>query len=252
MTRETRRQLPALRARARAWRRRGATYTEICSRLGIIPKGTLAYWFKDVHLNGAQQARIQAKILASAARGRPLSRIAWAKKIEEWKEVHRQRAAQFVSTLDVSPSFSKLACAMFYLAEGQKYPATRCLGFSNSDPAIIRLFLALLRTAFPLLDESKFRCRVSRRYDQDYRKLTAYWSRVTEIPRRHFFQSKADLRTIGKPTKRAGYQGVCVVYYTDVNMQYELQAIGEALGKLVEQTGIEPVASSMPSMRSPG
>ncbi len=250
MMRKTRQQLPALRARARTLRQRGYTYTEICSRLGVIPQSTLAYWFKDVHLNGAQQARIRAKVLVNAARARPLARAAWAKKMERWKDAHRQRAAQFVEGLDDSQSLAKLACAMLYLAEGQKYPGTRHLGFSNSDPTIIRLFLALLRTAFPL-DESKFRCRVCRRYDQDYQQLISYWSGVTGIIGTRFFKSKPDPRTVGKPTQQAGYHGVCVVYYLDVNMQYELQAIGEAFGKLVEQRGIEPLTSTLPVLRSP-
>ena len=107
-----------------------------------------------------------------------------------------------------------------------------------------------LRANFPI-DESKLRCRVGRRWDQNYERLTRYWSNITAIPARSFFQSKPDPRTRGKPTLRKEYHGVCVVYYLDVNVQYELQAIGEAMMEMVEQRGIEPLTPTMPSWCSP-
>ena len=236
MSRASQHPRAALRTYARALRRRGYTYSEICAKLGTVPNGTLAYWFNDIHLNGTHQARIRAKIVASAARGRPLARMAWAKKVGQWKAIRERQATVFVRSLRNLPSAARLACAMLYMAEGQQYPATRHLGFSNSKPAIVALFLALLRKSFDL-DEAKFRCRVSRRYDQDYQELVSHWSRVTSIPSTRFFKSKPDPRTRGKPTTQVQYRGVCVVYYLDVNVQYTLQAIGEAFGRLVEQEG---------------
>ena len=207
-----------VRVHARSLRQHGWTYTEICRKLGMIPKATLANWFQDIASSPEQQNRIQAKILRSAAQGRPLARQMLAEKLEQWKTDKRRRADDFIDSLALTSAMTKLACALLYLAEGQKYPASRFLGFSNTNPGIIRLFLQLLRASFPI-NESRFRCRISRRCDQDYEPLKAYWSSVTGIPTSRFFQSKADPRTQGKPTRRENYRGVCAVYYTDVNIQ---------------------------------
>ena len=249
MARQIRQYSEATRRQAHALRRRGYTYTEICAKLGTVPKGTLAGWFKGIRLNSEQQARIRAKIVASGARGRPLARQVLQAKLETWKSSKRHAAQTFVKAIQIVPELAKLACALLYLAEGHKYPASKYLGFSNTDPTIIRLFLELFRSSFQV-EESKFRCRVSRRHDQDYRVLKEYWSKVTQIPVERFFRSKADQRTRGKRTVKEEYRGVCVVYYCNVNFQYELQAIGEAFMELVEQRGIEPRASTMPSWRS--
>ncbi len=256
MTRSARPQRPMLRVRARTLRQRGYTYTEICSRLGTIPQGTLAYWFKDVHLNEAQQARIHAKIAASAAKARPFARMAWAKKMQRWRTGIEQRAKPFGFLPYTDPMIGKLVCGIMYICEGGKYPVNQTVYFGNTDPLMIKTFLKLLRRYYHI-DEQRLRGRVMHRWDQNGQSLQRYWSRVTKIPLRQFYQSYADKRTRGKPTQKRGYKGVCSIQYGDTNIQYELQSIGNAVlqakenGKKMEQTGIEPVASTMPLSRSP-
>ena len=119
---------------------------------------------------------------------------------------------------------------MIYLCEGGKYPLTRQLTFGNSDPEMIRFFLELLRRWFGV-DESKFRCRVIHRCDQNGEDLKKFWSELTRIPLKQFYRSYADKRTLDKPTKKEAYKGVCAVMYFDTGLQFELQAIGEAILK---------------------
>ena len=118
-----------------------------------------------------------------------------------------------------------------YLCEGGKYPSSRHLTFGNTDPAMIKTFLTLLRQHYEIA-ESKFRVRVMHRWDQDGAALRRYWSRVTGIPLRQFYRSYADRRTKGTPTRKYTYKGVCSVQYGDTTTQYELQAIGEAVLKM--------------------
>ena len=221
---------PVIRARARALRQRGYTHAEICARLGQIPKATLAGWLKDIYLDRQQQQRIHRKIIASAAKGRPLARVAWAKKMARWRRQIETRARPFGTLPFLHPTIGKLVCGIMYLCEGGKYPASRQLMFGNTNPALIRTFLTFLRQYYQV-DEGKLRARVIHRWDQKGLLLKAYWSRVTRIPRSQFYPSYADKRTKGIPTRKHDYRGVCCVQYGDTNLQYELQAIGEAVLK---------------------
>ena len=222
---------PSTRARATALRRQGYTYTEICGELGRpIPKGTLSYWFKDIHLTPQQQDRIRAKINACGVQGRPLASEAWAKKIAQWREEIETRVKSFGRLPYTDPMIGKLVCGIMYVCEGGKYPSSRHLSFGNTDPNMIVAFLALLRRWYAL-DERKFRVRVMHRWDQDGTKLNHYWSQLTGIPLERFHRNYADARTRGKPTGRLSYRGICSIQYFDTSLQYELQAIGQAVIK---------------------
>ena len=126
----------------------------------------------------------------------------------------------------------KLACGLLYLCEGSKYPSTRCLAFGNSDPAIIKAFLNLLRKYFHIR-ENKLRCRITPRWDQNIDELQSFWSNITKIPLGKFYKTISDKRTKGKVTAKKDYRGVCVIYYCDTSLQFELQSIGETIIKAI-------------------
>ena len=242
----------SIRTLAKSLRQQGLTHTEICQRIGAVPQATLSYWLRGIQLNGQHKARIDAKILASAAAGRPLARLAWARKVQRWREQIDARVLPVAEALSDHPGMRKLICGIMYLCEGAKYPTSQQVMFGNTDPAMIGAFLTLLRTCY-LIDERKLRVRVMRRWDQDGEELKRYWSTLTQVPLDQFYPAYADKRTRGIATRKTGYRGVCCIQYPDVSLQYELQAIGAAVVKriLVEQRGIEPRASTMPLSRSP-
>jgi len=76
---------------------------------------------------------------------------------------------------------AKIALAMLYLGEGSKNPKRGSLMFGNSDPLVMSLFLDLLKYCYEI-DESKFRCTLQCRADQNIEELEDFWSRVTRIP----------------------------------------------------------------------
>ena len=119
---------------------------------------------------------------------------------------------------------------MMYVCEGGKCPSSRHLSFGNTDPEMITEFLTLLRR-WHTIDERKLRIKVMRRWDQDGATLNHYWSRITGVPIDQFHRSYADARTRGKPTGRLDYRDVCSIQYFDTSLQYELQAIGQAVIK---------------------
>ena len=231
MARQLRAYPPATRARARFLRQQGRTHAEICAQLGDIPQATLSYWLRGISLNALQQQRIQAKIIASAARGRPLALAAWTRKIVRWQKTIRARVKMFSTWPYADEKLGKLVLGIMYFCEGAKYPSSRHLIFGNTDPHVLRAFLALLRRHYPI-DERRLRARVMHRWDQEGVVLQKYWSRVIGIPVRQFYRSYADRRTKDSPTLRRNYRGVCAVEYGNTNIQYELQAIAEAVWRM--------------------
>ncbi len=115
----------SLRGQARRLRQQGFTYTEITQQLGSVPKGTLSGWFKDLRLTASQQARIEGKILAAGAQGRPLARAAWARKITAWQKDIEDRVSPLAALPYDHLHIGKLVCSIMYLCEGGKYRSSR-------------------------------------------------------------------------------------------------------------------------------
>ncbi len=207
----------------------GWSLGEISLKMGI-PKSTILGWVRDICLSEKQKGRIKQKIIASGAIGRPLAVKANREKIEKWKEGIREEVKHFGRLAQQSPKISKLICGILYLCEGAKYPSTRGLIFINSDPTVIQCFLNLLRRFFNI-KEDKLRCQVMYRWDQDNKKLKRYWSNITGIPLKQFFNNKPDIRTKGKPTRKINYKGVCGIQYSDTSLQFTLQSIREVIVK---------------------
>jgi len=216
-----------IKEKARSLRKQGWSLGEISQNLSI-PKNTLSGWVKEIRLTEKQKQRIKKKEIISAAKGRILAAKVLKQKLENWKESIRKRTRQFSKMPFKNAKTGKLTCGILYACEGSKYPSTRCLSFANSDPKMIKFFLTMLREYFDI-DEKKFRCRIQQRYDQNSDKLKRFWSSVTRIPLGQFYKNYADKRTEGKLTAKKDYKGVCTLQYFNTNLQFELQAIGEAV-----------------------
>ncbi|MDP2924205.1 MAG: hypothetical protein Q8O30_10885 [Candidatus Omnitrophota bacterium] len=227
-----------IKEKARQLRKRGWSLGEINQKLNI-PKNTLSGWVKEIKLTKKQKRRIKQKEITSAAQGRILAAKLSIQKLTLWKNTIRKRVAHFGKIPFENQEIGKLICGMIYLCEGAKYPSTRCLTFSNTDPKMIQFFLTILRSYFKI-DEKKFRCRIQYRYDQNPEKLMKFWSWLTKIPLKQFYKAYSDKRTKNKPTTKKGYKGVCGLQYFDTSLQFELQSIGEAVINYNLKINMEP------------
>ncbi|KKU35227.1 MAG: hypothetical protein UX85_C0003G0154 [Candidatus Beckwithbacteria bacterium GW2011_GWB1_47_15] len=215
--------------KARKLRTGGRTYSEINAQLGVnVPKSTYNFWFKDLILPESYYKRIEK-----------LNKKNFSKAIRAAQKINREKLMARIDRLRgknkhlvgrIDKQTGKLLLAMLYLCEGNKYPSHQALRFGSSHPAMLRLFIALLRSCFRL-DENKIRGELQCRADQDTRKLQKFWSKVTGISLSRFYPARIDKRTINKPTKKRDYKGVFVVNYFDVEVQLELQLLGEYLGE---------------------
>ncbi|MFA5208185.1 MAG: hypothetical protein WC428_06095 [Candidatus Paceibacterota bacterium] len=202
-------------------RKKGNTYNEIISKLKvIIPKGTLSSWCRDIPLPHEYKAKLKKLNNEALIKARicsiETSKIVRRKELEM---IHSENVP-LIKTIK-NKDVAKIALAMLYLGEGRKDRKRGSLLFGNSEPMVISLFLYLLRLVYDI-DEKKFRCTVQCRADQNTKTLEKLWSEITKIPLSQFYKTRIDPRTIGKPTKKLDYKGVCCIDYFSSKVFAEL------------------------------
>ena len=176
-------------------RKNGKTFSEIRAILkSDIPKSTLSYWCRNVSLPDYYKDKICKIVKESGERGRLIA-----------VAVNKAKREKYLSSL-----FQKNRYLLYKL--------------KNKDPKIISLFLVLLRFCFKFYEDS-FRCTLQCRADQNIKKLEHFWSKVTNIPQNKFYKARVDKRTIGKPTKKKKYPGVCKIDLLNAGIYNEIDAI---------------------------
>lgn len=214
-------------AKAVNLRRQGYSLYELRDLLDVR-LATVQGWVKDIQLSQKAKRRIRRRVLNGGKIARARARVVNGQTMEAWKRGIQESSRAAVRHETFTPEIGRILCALMYSCEGAKYPSARMLGFGNSDPRMIQLFLRLLRNCF-IIDEGKFRCQVFHRWDQDLKGLIRYWRKITGISSKQFYSTKPDQRTKGKPTLRKDYKGVCSVTYFSTTLQYTLQSMGDAL-----------------------
>lgn len=211
----------------RELRSKGKTYSEINKILNFdTPKSTMSCICKDVLLPKHYITRVKqinCKNLEIARKNMTANRELKRKRLTAEFYRKNKNLKQFLK----NKKSAKIFLACLYLAEGGK---TRrgSLMFGNSDPRIIRLFLSLLRRAY-VVDESRLRCTLQCRADQNIKSLQRFWSRVAGVPIGRFFKPQVDKRSLGKKTIKTDYKGVCRIDYFSANVFHELMMIGKII-----------------------
>lgn len=212
-----------LREEARRLRREGWSLGEISAKLGP-PKNTLTLWVRGVELSPEQRVSLKEREAAATARNQVLAAKAHRRAKLERLDAARDKAQVILDKPHNPHLANHIAAAMLYLGEGAK--ADGVMAFANSNPQVIRYWLYLLRTSFAI-DEGKLRLQLMYRADQNVDELMLYWSELTGVSK--FIRGSMDPRTLGKPTKRLDYKGVCSVVYYDVALRHYLDALAHEL-----------------------
>lgn len=211
-------------------RKSGKTYGEIINIIGEnIPKSTLSDWCNPIYLTSKQKERIDKAVKDNSRKG---IEVAWI--------INKQRREKYLKSIEnrnqhLSPilkdkNMAKVALSLLYLAEGAKSLSRGSLYFGNSDPFIIDMFLNLMRRCYTI-DESKFRCTVLCRADQNIKELESFWSQTTKISLKQFYKARVDARTIGKISRNLQYKGVCRIDYFSANVFLDLMSIPKIIHK---------------------
>ncbi|OGM95402.1 hypothetical protein A2524_04310 [Candidatus Wolfebacteria bacterium RIFOXYD12_FULL_48_21] len=219
-----------IKTKAISLRKGGKTYNEINKALDtFIPKSTISYWFKNITLSKKQKERIDGNISKNIKLAQKKALLVNKKNRQNYLLSIHNRVKHLDATL-LNRDVAKIALAMLYLGEGSK-TNRGSLMFGNSDPEIIKLFLRFLRECY-ILDESKFRCTVQCRADQNVKKLEKFWSNSTKVPLRLFYKAQVDSRTIGKASKKVNYKGVCRIDYFSADIFNELIEVSRVICKM--------------------
>jgi NMD protein affecting ribosome stability and mRNA decay len=216
-----------LRQHAEQLRRKGKTFSEIKSLLKInIPKSTLSYWCRNVPVPKSYHAKVQR-----------LNKLNFAKAQQISSKNRREQRESFIKDIDsknegllkffAENEYSRmLSLAVLYLAEGSKTRSS--VMFGNSDPAVIVMFVNLMRECYKL-DERKFRCTLQCRADQDIKRLEKFWSKTTKISLKQFYKARVDKRTLGQISKKQDYKGVCRIDYFSSVVDLELRRVAQQM-----------------------
>ena len=206
-------------------RRKGKTYGEIRRKVRLdIPKSTLSDWCNGILLSQLEKIKIEFAATRNSERGRLVAHATLRKRREEYLASIDKRIENLLPLIE-NKEVAKIAAGMLYLGEGAK-KRKGSLMFGNSDPGIIRLFLFLLRHSYSI-DEGKFRCVIQCRADQNIEELEKFWSQETKISPSQFNKAQIDPRTIGKPSLKLEYKGVCRIEYFNADLFLELTKIGK-------------------------
>lgn len=97
-----------------------------------------------------------------------------------------KQSCSIKETLTEEEEKLKIAGIMLYWGEGTKDGNT--VAFSNSNPAMIVVFLRFLKIICGAPD-SRVKALIHVYQDHDEKELKKYWSSVTQIPETHFYKS---------------------------------------------------------------
>ena len=159
-------------------RKKGFSYSEI---LKVVPvaKSTLSLWLRSVGLAKKQKQRLTKKRLKAALKGamtRKNQRIDITKKIKE----KAQKEIGEISKRDLW-----LIGVALYWGEGEKekeYRSGPKLGFSNSDPKMILLYVKWLKEIC-LISSSEIIHDLYIHNTANWKKAKVYWAKTLSLPK---------------------------------------------------------------------
>lgn len=209
----------------RQLRKQGLTYREICEQVGSVPKSTLTYICSGIELPSTYHDKLRNINREHLINVRQKALETNRNKVEAREYEAQARAARVVKHITAdSIDNLKIALAMLYIGEGAKRASWRGLSLGSSSALILQTYIVLLEKCYGK-KRGDMKARVQYRADQDITTLTAYWSKELGFSAEQFYKTAPDMRTVGKPTLKANYYGVCVVTCSGADIQLELSAI---------------------------
>ena len=167
-------------------RRKGKSYNEIRKILNIPSKGTLSYWFKDLHLSPAANQRLEHHILLARERGLLKYNSDRKKAITIENKEARKANEKEIGVL--SKRELLLVGVALYWGEGTKRVQANNIGvaLANSDARLISLFMRFIREIL-LVPEERIRAGIQVHENVDIEKAKQFWAEVTRLPRDRFY-----------------------------------------------------------------
>jgi len=196
-------------------RQAGYSLAEISRKLGIS-KSTASLWLRDVEINPDGQARLKKHSDTGRLSGVAANK---AKRQQRWQEMAEQAIFFEKSLTEYTVDQCKVFLAMLYWGEGAK--TGRRLIFMNSDPALVKTYLFLLRRSFPI-DESKIKATLHLHSYHNQTEMIDFWSALTGINKISFsIYNKANSGS----NIKSGYKGCLSIRYGNARILDEIMLI---------------------------
>lgn len=158
------------RARARELRAQSWTLAEIAEHLGVS-KSSVSVWVRDVDFVPKPRNRGHA-----GHQPHPLH-------VRKLEEIERCRVEADEAIGELSERDLRMFALGLYAGEGAK--TRSCVSMANTNPQLLRVFMAWLRADFDI-DESRMRAKLYLHHGLDLDAATRFWSDVLEIPVEQF------------------------------------------------------------------
>ena len=186
-------------------RKSGLTYSEILNQIPVA-KSTLSLWLQNVNLSKKQLHRITEKKLNSSRRGGEIKR---QQRIAKTNLIHE---AALRDVEEISKRELWLIGVMLYWAEGSKEKPNRAgsgVRFTNSDAAMIRLFLRWLTDICHVnKHEITFEITIHANHKPRTQEIIRYWANATAYPPEYFthvYYKQGNPKTKRTNTKESYY-----------------------------------------------
>ena len=168
--------------KSREMRANGASFGEISKKLNVA-KSTLSFWFKDIILPESVINKIKAKGHAKSIRG--LLRYSELKRKERMERhaSQKQEGRSFLGSL--SNRDILMVGFGLYWGEGYKYENGE-LGFTNSNPQMIRFYFKWLRLWNVEKDSLIFRITLNEFFRKEENNIKNFWINFLGVKENQF------------------------------------------------------------------
>lgn len=191
---------------ARKLRKSGRSIKGIAKLLSISPS-TASLWCRDIELTSQQRESLATR--ANTKRDRHLRFLARKKRSETLRKksnLFKESIAR-ISPLNNQELF--LVGLALYWAEGFKSTKESRIGFCNSDPKMIKLFLIWLQRCFNIKNtDITLRTEFNISHKDRTEIICIYWSKITGIPvgqfEKPFYHRSAWLKSYDHPEQYFG------------------------------------------------
>lgn len=196
-----------LKTKAINLRKKGFSYTEIRNKVPVS-KSTLSLWLRNIELNSDQEARLRERMSQAHVFG---ARAQKKKRIKRTKLIVEKARGEIEA---ISKKELWLMGIMLYWAEGSKQkkhnPSQRVV-FSNSDPLMIKIYLAWLRNCVGIKNNNiVFEIYSHQNHRKSERKMIDYWANITGYPAIFFdkIYYKEDKNNPFRKNRKKNYKGL--------------------------------------------
>lgn len=213
---------------AKKLRARGYSLKEISEKLNIS-KSTASVWFRNFKLSPGALKRLEKRRLLGSVRASETKR----KKREAVDKLLADEASLLIKSTDITKKHLQLFCALLFWCEGTK-DTHAGVWFVNSDPLLIKAFLAILRLSFNI-QEKRLRACIHLHDYHSPKKQTLFWSKITGIPKSQFIKPYQKPHTAKRI--KENYQGCISIRYYDSLLARRISALAQKLLKRYGDVG---------------